>query len=55
MLSAKKLQELSVFCEFFDFFLIKEVFQPLLPERLPCYDFTPVTHSALGIPFGQDR
>jgi len=32
------------------FFLYKEVFQPLLPERLPCYDFTPVTHSALGIP-----
>jgi hypothetical protein len=21
----------------------KEVIQPLLPQRLPCYDFTPVT------------
>ena len=27
----------------------KEVIQPHLPVRLPCYDFTPVTSSALGI------
>ena len=30
--------------------LIKEVIQPHLPVRLPCYDFTPVTSPALGIP-----
>ena len=24
-------------------FLIKEVIQPLVPQRLPCYDFIPVT------------
>ena len=30
-------------------FLIKEVIQPQVPLRLPCYDFTPVTnHSYLG-------
>ena len=28
----------------------KEVIQPHLPVRLPCYDFTPVTSPALGIP-----
>ena len=27
---------------------IKEVIQPHLPVRLPCYDFTPVTNPALG-------
>ena len=26
------------------FFLRKEVIQPHLPIRLPCYDFTPVTY-----------
>ena len=30
--------------------LLKEVFQPHLPVRLPCYDFTPVTSPALGVP-----
>ena len=29
------------------FFLRKEVIQPLLPERLPCYDFTPITTHTL--------
>ena len=29
------------------FFLRKEVIQPHLPIRLPCYDFTPVTDPAL--------
>ena len=29
-------------------FLRKEVIQPHLPIRLPCYDFTPVTGSAFG-------
>ena len=31
--------------------LRKEVIQPHLPIRLPCYDFTPVIVPALG-PFG---
>ena len=30
------------------FFLRKEVIQPHLPIRLPCYDFTPVTGSTFG-------
>ena len=29
-------------------FLRKEVIQPHLPIRLPCYDFTPVTGPAFG-------
>ncbi|KAK8588773.1 hypothetical protein V6N12_023187 [Hibiscus sabdariffa] len=29
---------------------ISEVIQPHLPVRLPCYDFTPVTSPAFGIP-----
>ena len=28
----------------------KEVIHPLLPERVPCYDFTQVTSSAVIIP-----
>ena len=28
--------------------LRKEVIQPLLPERLPCYDLAPITNLALG-------
>ena len=28
-------------------FLIKEVIQPLVPQRLPCYDFIPVAELAL--------
>ncbi len=31
----------------------KEVIQPHLPVRLPCYDFTPVTSPAFGIPLPQ--
>ena len=27
----------------------KEVIQPHLPVRLPCYDFTPVTRLTLGV------
>ena len=30
------------------FTLRKEVIQPLVLERLPCYDFTPVTGPAFG-------
>jgi len=29
---------------------VKEVIQPHLPVRLPCYDFTPVTSPAFGAP-----
>ena len=29
-------------------FLRKEVIQPQVPLRLPCYDFTPVAHQTLG-------
>ena len=29
-------------------FLKKEVIQPLVPQRLPCYDFIPVTNRSLG-------
>ena len=32
------------------YILFKEVIQPHLPVRLPCYDFTPVTSPALGVP-----
>jgi hypothetical protein len=28
--------------------LIKEVIQPHVPVRLPCYDFTPITNHNLG-------
>ncbi|CAH8317427.1 unnamed protein product, partial [Eruca vesicaria subsp. sativa] len=28
----------------------KEVIQPHLPVRLPCFDFTPVTSPAFGTP-----
>jgi hypothetical protein len=33
----------------FSYIPFKEVIQPHLPVRLPCYDFTLVTSSALGI------
>jgi hypothetical protein len=33
----------------------KEVIQPHLPVRLPCYDFTPVTSPALGVPLQKVR
>ena len=32
----------------FTFLLRKEVIQPHLPVRLPCYDFTPLTRRTLG-------
>ena len=31
--------------------LRKEVIQPQVPLRLPCYDFTPVTNHSLGACF----
>ena len=35
----------------------KEVIQPHLPVRLPCYDFTPLTHHTFGasLPRGLGR
>jgi hypothetical protein len=33
-----------------DKFIMKEVIQGHLPVALPCYDFTPVTSPALGVP-----
>ena len=36
---------------FYFFFLRKEVIQPHLPIRLPCYDFTPVIGPAFGSAF----
>ena len=35
----------------FDGFLRKEVIQPQVPLRLPCYDFTPVTDQTFGDSF----
>ena len=34
---------------------IKEVIQPQVPLRLPCYDFTPVTSHTFGIPLPKVR
>ena len=31
-------------------FLKKEVIQPLVPQRLPCYDFTPVISPTVVAP-----
>ena len=30
--------------------LLKEVIQPQVPLRLPCYDFTPIADVAVGAP-----
>ena len=30
------------------FFSLKEVIQPQVPLRLPCYDFTPITKPTFG-------
>ena len=41
----------------FDLLLRKEVIQPLVPQRLPCYDFIPVIDHTLGafLPCGSDQ
>ncbi len=31
--------------------LLKEVIQPQVPLRLPCYDFTPIAGVAVGAPY----
>ena len=41
----------AVFATYFIQFLRKEVIQPHLPIRLPCYDFTPVIGPAFGSSF----
>ena len=42
---------------FFPLLLEKEVIQPHLPIRLPCYDFTPIADPTLGrfLPCGLDH
>ena len=35
--------------------LLKEVIQPQVPLRLPCYDFTPVANLAVGAPYPKIR
>ena len=37
--------------------LRKEVIQPQVPLRLPCYDFTPITYHTFGafLPCGLDQ
>ena len=48
----KNFQGLYVFhCSVISFFLRKEVIQPHLPIRLPCYDFTPVIGPTFGSSF----
>jgi hypothetical protein len=38
-----------VFLSFFRYIILrKEVIQPLVPQRLPCYDFTPIINHTLG-------
>ena len=41
----------ATFATYFIQFLRKEVIQPHLPIRLPCYDFTPVIGPAFGSSF----
>ena len=43
-----KLNKVKTKCVVSVIFLRKEVIQPHLPIRLPCYDFTPVTSPAFG-------
>ena len=35
--------------------LLKEVIQPQVPLRLPCYDFTPIADVAVGAPYPRIR
>ena len=42
------LSKLNKKLKYIPFFLRKEVIQPHLPIRLPCYDFTPVIRPAFG-------
>ena len=42
------LSDTLISCQPLLFFLRKEVIQPHLPIRLPCYDFTPVANPTFG-------
>ena len=42
------LSKLNKKLKYIPFFLRKEVIQPHLPIRLPCYDFTPIIYPTLG-------
>ena len=46
-----KLNKVKTNCVVSVIFLRKEVIQPHLPIRLPCYDFTPVIGPAFGSSF----
>ena len=47
-LPAELIPHIKLIVQNISFFLRKEVIQPHLPIRLPCYDFTPVIGFALG-------
>jgi len=49
--------DLGLFRGFRGMLLRKEVIQPQIPLRLPCYDFTPITGHTLGtcLPFDKLR
>ena len=49
MISSISLADLKICSFLFRAFLLrKEVIQPHLPIRLPCYDFTPITSFTFG-------
>ena len=45
---ARRLHALCARLHPFRLLLRKEVIQPLVPQRLPCYDFIPITTHTLG-------
>ena len=50
-INPSKLNKVIPMCKFrmpYRHFLRKEVIQPHLPIRLPCYDFTPIIHPTFG-------
>ena len=52
VLSSRLKRALCCFsCRFTRLLLRKEVIQPHLPVRLPCYDFTPLTRRTLDASF----
>ena len=51
MKQSRELTEASSYPKAEDMLLRKEVIQPQVPLRLPCYDFTPVIDHSLGTCF----
>jgi hypothetical protein len=51
MTRCRELTEASSYPKAEDMLLRKEVIQPQVPLRLPCYDFTPVIDHSLGTCF----